>query len=116
ASWNVNSVKARLEHVKSWLALRQPDVLMLQELKGLEFPAEVFAEIGYQSAALTQKSYNGVAILSRSEMRVVQEGLPGDNEDLQARYLEAEINGVRVIDIYLPNGNPIGTEKFSYKL
>lgn len=116
ASWNVNSVKARLGHVKAWLEARQPDVLLLQELKGLEFPHEVFAEIGYQGAALTQKSYNGVAVLARGDMRVVQEGLPGDGEDLQARYLEVEFGGVRVINIYLPNGNPVGTDKFSYKL
>lgn len=116
ASWNVNSVKARLEHVKSWLALRQPDILMLQELKGLEFPAEIFAEIGYKSAAVTQKAYNGVAILARQEMDVVLEALPGDEQDVQARYLEVETGGVRVINIYLPNGNPVGTDKFSYKL
>lgn len=116
ASWNVNSVKARLGHVKTWLAAREPDVLMLQELKGLEFPQEEFAALGYQSAAVTQKSYNGVAILAKAPMDVVLRALPGDEADEQARYLEVEIEGVRVIDIYLPNGNPVGTEKFSYKL
>ncbi|MBU0799591.1 MAG: exodeoxyribonuclease III [Alphaproteobacteria bacterium] len=115
-SWNVNSIKTRLPHVTTWLEKHQPDVLMLQELKGLEFPTEAFTAIGYQSAAVTQKSYNGVAILARHDIKVVCDKLPGDDEDAQARYLEADVNGVRVIDIYLPNGNPVDTEKFPYKL
>lgn len=115
-SWNVNSIKARREHVEKFLESRAPDVLMVQELKGLEFPAEAFDVLGYQSAAVTQKAYNGVAILSKTPIEVVLEALPGDESDEQARYLEVETNGVRCIDIYLPNGNPIDTEKFPYKL
>lgn len=116
ASWNVNSVKARFEHVKNWLESRQPDVLMIQELKGLEFPAAEFEAIGFQSAAVTQKAYNGVAVLSRHPIETVAEKLPGDDSDEQARYLEVMINGLCLINIYLPNGNPVETEKFSYKL
>ena len=82
----------------------------------MEFPALEFEALGYQSVAATQKSYNGVAILSRQNIDLVHNALPGNDNDEQARYLEADINGVRVINIYLPNGNPVDTEKFSYKL
>lgn len=116
ASWNVNSIRARLEHVKAWLAAQNPDILLLQELKATEFPALLFKEIGYESAAVTQKSYNGVAILSRHPIGVVSTVLVGDDADTHARFLEADINGIRVVNIYLPNGNPIGTDKFLYKL
>ena len=115
-SWNVNSVKARLAHVKRYLAEEKPDVLMLQELKGLEFPQEEFSAAGYNAHAVVQKAYNGVAILSTYPIDVVLEKLPGDDADEQARYLEANINGVRVINIYLPNGNPVPGEKYDYKL
>ena len=116
ASWNVNSIRARLDHVKSWLADRSPDVLLLQELKGTEFPLEPFKEVGYQGTAVTQKTYNGVAILSRHPIEVVSTTLGGDDEDSHARFLEAVINGVRIVDIYAPNGNPVGSDKFAYKL
>jgi exodeoxyribonuclease-3 len=116
ASWNVNSIKTRLPHVTAWLEGHKPDVLMLQELKGVEFPAGHFEGLGYKSAAVTQKSYNGVAVLARHDIDVVLEKLPGDDGDEQARYIEADIDGVRVINIYLPNGNPVESEKFAYKL
>ncbi len=116
ASWNVNSVRARLEHVAAWLETCKPDVLLLQELKGTEFPSETFKELGYQSVAVTQKSYNGVAILSRHPIETVSTALAGDLADSHARYLESIILGIRVVNIYLPNGNPVGSEKFSYKL
>lgn len=116
ASWNVNSIKARLEIVTSWLQTVAPDVLMLQELKGLEFPKAAFDAIGYQSVAVTQKTYNGVAILSRQPITCLNTTLAGDDTDSHARYLETTIGGLRVVNIYLPNGNPIGTEKFEYKL
>ena len=116
ASWNVNSVKARLEHITFWLGSVAPDVLLLQELKTLDFPALAFEAIGYKSVAVTQKSYNGVAILSRHPIELVSTALAGNEEDSHARYLEARIAGLRVVNIYLPNGNPIGTEKFAYKL
>jgi exodeoxyribonuclease III len=116
AIWNVNSIKARLEHVKTWLATQKPDVLMMQELKGMEFPAAAFKELGYESAFVPQKTYNGVATLSRHGIETVMTALPGDEADAQARYLETTINGLHLINIYLPNGNPVETEKFSYKL
>lgn len=109
-------MRARLEHVKAWLASAEPDVLLLQELKGTDFPAETFRELGYESAAVTQKAYNGVAVLSRLPLETVGTSLPGDVEDSHARYLEVMVAGVRVVNIYLPNGNPVGTDKFEYKL
>ncbi len=116
ASWNVNSIKARLEPVKRWLARVNPDILMLQELKGTEFPGDLFSQLGYQSQAITQKAYNGVAILSRTPIDIIQNRLDGDDLDDHARYLETDINGIRVINIYLPNGNPTPGDKFDYKL
>lgn len=118
ATWNVNSIKARSAHVKRWLENNQPDLLLIQELKGLEFPSDIFKEIGYQSEAVTQKAYNGVAILSKNKQEVILDHLPGDERDEQARYLEIQYQGIRVINIYLPNGNPVATdsEKYPYKL
>ncbi len=121
ASWNVNSINARLGHVSRFLQARSPDVLLLQELKGTEFPADHFRELGYASAAVTQKAYNGVAILSRLPMETVSTTLAGDEADSHARFLETVIHTgpgerVRLVNIYLPNGNPTGTDKFLYKL
>ena len=116
ASWNVNSIRARLNHVTAWLKSHTPDVLLMQELKSAEFPSEVFKELGYESAAVTQKAYNGVAILSRRPMQTLNTTLAGDELDSHARYLETTIDGIRVVNIYLPNGNPVGTDKFAYKL
>ena len=124
ASWNVNSIKARMPILTGWLGRVQPDVLLLQELKGLEFPAEELRALGYHSAAVTQKSYNGVAVLSRQPIKVVSTTLAGDAEDSHARFLEVlvdsglggEASTVRVVCLYVPNGNPVGTEKFEYKL
>jgi exodeoxyribonuclease-3 len=116
ATWNVNSIRARLEHVTGWLKSQSPDMLLLQELKGTDFPAEVFKQLGYESVAVTQKSYNGVAILSRHPIETINTTLAGDEADSHARYLEATIEGLRIVNIYLPNGNPVGTEKFAYKL
>jgi exodeoxyribonuclease III len=116
ASWNVNSIRARIDHVTAWIKLQQPDVLLLQELKATEFPALVFQALGYESVAVTQKSYNGVAVLSRHPMETINTTLAGDEADSHARYLELTIAGIRMVNIYLPNGNPVGTEKFAYKL
>lgn len=116
ATWNVNSIKARMEHVKTWLASRAPDVLMIQELKGLEFSDREFKDMGYDSIAESQKAYNGVAILSKHPIQVIGNILPGDTADEQARYLEVEIQGLRLVNIYLPNGNPVDSDKFPYKL
>ncbi len=115
ATWNVNSIKARTAHVQRWLERVDPDILCLQELKGLEFPADAFA--GYQVQTVGQKAYNGVAILSKTPVTVILNKLPGDDADEQARYLEVETSdGLRLINIYLPNGNPAPGEKFEYKL
>ncbi len=118
ATWNVNSIKARLPNVLEWLAGFQPDVVMLQETKSVDenFPKMELEDLGYNVAIHGQKSYNGVAILSKRPMEDVTCRLPGDEGDEQARYIEATINNIRFASIYLPNGNPIGTEKFDYKL
>jgi exodeoxyribonuclease-3 len=116
ASWNVNSIRARLHHVIAWLTTHNPDVLLLQELKAEEFPADLFQQLGYQSAAVTQKSYNGVATVSRYPIEIVSTTLMGDEADSHARFLEVIIHGIRVVNIYAPNGNPIGSDKFLYKL
>jgi len=118
ATWNVNSVKARLPHLLAWLKSAKPDVALLQELKclGEAFPRLEIEDLGYNCAVLGQKSYNGVAILSKRPMEDLIEGLPGDEKDTQARYLEASVDGVRVASIYLPNGNPVDSDKYPYKL
>ena len=122
ATWNVNSIKARLDNAVAWFTDARPDVVCLQELKCEDkaFPAEPFEAMGYNVITHGQKTYNGVAILSRKPPEDVRRGLPGDDEDGQARYIEAVFplgSGiVRVASIYLPNGNPPGTEKFAYKL
>ncbi len=118
ASWNVNSVKARLPHLLAFLTENQPDVLCLQETKCLaaDFPTLEIAGLGYRVEALGQRSYNGVALLSKAAGEEFVRGLPGMEGDEQARYIEARFGEVRVAAIYLPNGNPVGTDKFTYKL
>lgn len=119
ATWNVNSIKARLPRVIDWLGSdAAPDVVLLQETKVVDdaFPALEIEELGYNIAVHGQKSYNGVAILSKRPIDDVMCGLPGGEADEQARYIEATIGTVRVASIYLPNGNPVNTEKFTYKL
>ena len=120
ATWNVNSVKARLPVVTGWLESARPDVLLLQELKceSAAFPAEAFASLGYEGAVVGQKAYNGVALLARRGLTLtdVVTALPGEAEDVQARYVEASVAGLRVASLYLPNGNPVASEKYPYKL
>ena len=119
ASFNINGIKARLPRLLEWLEETRPDVACLQEIKTQDegFPAEDFAAIGYQAIWHGQKSFNGVAILARGVAPVeIMRGLPGDPADEQSRYLEAEIGGVRIACIYLPNGNPQPGPKFDYKL
>ena len=122
ATWNINGIKARIDNVPKWLAEAEPDVVCLQEIKSVDanFPAAVFEDLGYNVAVHGQKSFNGVALLSKFPLDDVRRGLPGDEADLQARYIEARVSSpdltVRVAGIYLPNGNPLGTDKFSYKL
>ena len=122
AVWNVNSVKARLPNLLGWLREAEPDIALLQETKCVEeqFPGLEIGDLGYNYAVSGQKTYNGVAILSKSPIEVELRALPGDDSDEQARYLEAVIDTpgtpIRVASIYLPNGNPVGTEKYTYKL
>jgi exodeoxyribonuclease-3 len=118
ATFNVNSIKARLPRVLEWLEEAQPDVALLQETKTEDdkFPTLEIEELGYEIAVHGQKTYNGVAILSRHPIEEVRRGLPGDDGDDQARYIEATVKGFRVASIYLPNGNPSDSDKFPYKL
>ena len=121
ATWNVNSINARLETVLAWFEEAKPDVAGLQEIKCVDekFPAEPFERLGYNVAVHGQKTYNGVALLSKFPLEDVRRGLPEVEGDDHSRYIEAVIGAptpVRVGVIYLPNGNPIGTEKFTYKL
>jgi exodeoxyribonuclease-3 len=124
ATWNVNSVNARLETVLAWFEQAAPDVAVLQEIKCIDekFPTQAFERLGYNVAVHGQKTYNGVAMLSKFPLEDVRRGLPflnDDEVDEQARYIEAVIAAptpFRMVGIYLPNGNPLGTEKFDYKL
>ncbi len=122
ATWNINSIKARLANAEAWLKQAEPDIVCLQEIKCVDeaFPAQPFEDLGYNVAVHGQKTYNGVAILSKIPFDEVIPRLPGDGGDTQARYLEAtfsvEGKSLRVASIYLPNGNPIKSEKFTYKL
>ncbi|WBT40195.1 MULTISPECIES: exodeoxyribonuclease III [Hyphomicrobium] len=121
-TWNINGIKARIDNALTYIRETKPDVLCLQEIKSVDegFPLEAFTDAGYQVATHGQKGFNGVAILSLHPLEDVSRGLPGDEADAQSRFIEATVTAgslsVRVASIYLPNGNPIGTEKFSYKL
>jgi len=122
ATWNVNSIKQRMDNAVSWLTERQPDIVCLQETKCVDeaFPREAFEALGYNVAVHGQKTFNGVAILSKHPFDEVTPGLPGDRSDDHARFMEAVIstkNGsLRIATIYLPNGNPPDTDKYSYKI
>lgn len=117
ATWNVNSLNVRLPHLLDWLARESPDVVGLQEIKCEEakFPLEAVRDAGYAAVFAGQKTYNGVAILSRTAATDVQRGIPG-YDDAQQRVIAATVNGVRVVNAYFPNGQAPGTEKFAYKL
>jgi exodeoxyribonuclease-3 len=117
ATWNVNGLRARLDFVLLWLRERQPDVVGLQELKldDEQFPHEVFEAAGYQACVIGQKSWNGVAVLGRKPARVVQRGLPGQ-EEAGARLLTAEVDGLSFTTIYVPNGKSVEHEDFPRKL
>ena len=122
ATWNVNSIKARLEPALAWLKQADPDVVALQEIKTVDegFPREAFEALGYNCAVHGQKTYNGVALLSKLPLEDVTPRLPRGDGDDHSRYLEAVVTGdkgaLRIASIYAPNGNPVGTEKFNYKL
>jgi exodeoxyribonuclease-3 len=118
ATWNVNSVKVRLPLLLDWLDAAKPDVVCLQEIKCLaaDFPLMELRGHGYRAEIVGQKSYNGVALLSKEPARDVITALPGDGGDSQARYLEASFGDIRIATIYLPNGNPVDSDKYRYKL
>ncbi|WP_099558862.1 exodeoxyribonuclease III [Hartmannibacter diazotrophicus] len=122
ATWNINGVKARIETALEWLKQDTPDIVCLQEIKSVDeaFPREPFEALGYNVVTHGQKGFNGVAILSRFPLEDATPRLPGDDGDEQARFIEAVISvdggSLRVVSLYLPNGNPLGTEKFPYKL
>jgi exodeoxyribonuclease-3 len=117
-TWNVNSIRARLERVVAWTRANEPDLLCIQETKVVDddFPRADFEELGYTVAVHGQKTYNGVALLARGELENVTPGLPGDDTDRQARVIAATYQGVRVLNLYVPNGQEVGSEKFEYKL
>ncbi|WP_372603950.1 exodeoxyribonuclease III [Actibacterium sp.] len=121
ATFNINGIKARAAALPEWLDEAQPDVVLLQEIKSIDenFPRELFEERGYNVETHGQKSFNGVAILSKLPLEDVSRGLPGDDEDEQARWIEATVVGrqaIRICGLYLPNGNPAPGPKFDYKL
>lgn len=121
ATFNINSVKAHLDQLIAWLKQAKPDVVCLQETKVVDeaFPREPIEDLGYTLAVHGQKTYNGVAILSKHPLEDIRPQLPGDTHDAQARYLEAVVGGrqpVRVASLYLPNGNPLGSDNYDYKL
>lgn len=117
ASWNVNSIRVRLDHVLEWLDRHEPDVLGLQEIKVTDenFPADAFEKAGYRSVVFGQKTYNGVALLSRTEPADEQRGFDGF-EDPQSRVVAASYDGVRVVNLYVPNGQSVDSDKYQYKL
>lgn len=117
-SWNVNSVRARYDRVLNWLDANEPDVLCLQELKCVDeaFPYDEVSSLGYAATVFGQKTYNGVAILSLDEPKDVVRGFGDGVEDPQARLVAATIAGVRVVDVYVPNGGKVGSDKWTYKL
>jgi exodeoxyribonuclease-3 len=122
ATWNVNSIKQRVDNALAWLSERQPDIACLQETKCVDdaFPREAFEALGYNVAVHGQKTFNGVAILSKLPFDEVTPGLPGDHSDDHARFIEAVVStkgsSLRIASIYLPNGNPPDTDKYSYKI
>jgi len=122
ASFNINGIKARIEALPAWLDEAEPDVALLQEIKSVDenFPRDIFEDRGYNVETHGQKGFNGVAILSKLPLEDVSRGLPGDESDEQARWIEATVIGdktaVRVCGLYLPNGNPVPGPKYDYKL
>jgi exodeoxyribonuclease III len=122
ATWNVNSIRQRLDSMQAWLKERKPDIVCLQEIKCVDeaFPREAFEALGYNVAVHGQKTFNGVALLSKLPFDEVAPGLIGDTGDVQARFLEALVStktgALRVVSLYLPNGNPAPGDKYDYKL
>ena len=118
SSWNINSVRARTDRLLGWLESRQPDVLCLQELKCTDeqFPRMEVEAAGYQVETFGQKSYNGVAIISKLPMSDVERGMGDDPDDVESRVIAATIGGIRVVSVYVPNGRAVGLPTYDYKL
>lgn len=122
ATWNVNSVKQRIDNLLAWLAERRPDIVCLQETKCIDeaFPRAQLEDLGYNLALHGQKAFNGVAILSKFRFDEVTSRLPGDDGDDHARFIEASVStdhgAMKIASIYLPNGNPVSSDKYSYKI
>ena len=117
ASWNVNGIRARIEHVTAWIKSNQPDVLALQETKVMDemFPFDAFTSLGYKASIFGQKSYNGVALLSKKPPEECERGICGFVDE-QTRVISGIYEGITVIDVYIPNGQSVGSEKFEYKM
>ncbi|MFZ2017964.1 MAG: exodeoxyribonuclease III, partial [Methyloceanibacter sp.] len=122
ATWNINGIKARIDAALTWLKQANPDIACLQEIKCADeaFPRFEFEALGYNVAVHGQKGFNGVALLSKLPLEDVDSGLAGDGDDSQARFIEAVVSlpgsALRVVSLYLPNGNPVDSDKFPYKL
>lgn len=118
ATWNVNSINVRMPQLAAWLKTADPDVVCVQETKCVDeaFPYHKLRDLGYHTAFYGQKSYNGVAILSKTEPKDVVKGLPDDDEESQKRLIAATVGGVRIVDVYVPNGQSLGSDKFQFKL
>jgi len=118
ATWNVNSILARVPVVIRWLDLVKPDVLCMQEIKCTDdkFPSLIFQERGYQCQIFGQQTYNGVAILTRDNCPTGHRGYPGDDETAQSRLIATNVNNINIVDVYVPNGQMVGSEKYAFKL
>lgn len=118
ATWNVNSIAARLPHVLKWLDAVRPDALCLQEIKCIDakFPRQSFSDIGYNAEIFGQPTYNGVAIVSLAPVEDVRRGFPEDSQEAQSRLIAATVGQVKVINVYIPNGSAVGSDKYTYKL
>ena len=118
ATWNVNSIRTRMTSFQNWVKEKNPDIILLQELKcqKQDFPYHIIANLGYNVELLGQKSYNGVAILSKTPIEDVVYNLPNYPDDQNARYIEALVNNIRIASVYVPNGQEVNSEKFNYKM
>ena len=118
ATWNVNSILVRTPNVLRWLDLVKPDVLCMQETKCTDdkFPTLLFQERGYQCQLFGQQAYNGVAILTREACDTSHRGYPGDDESAQSRLITTCVNGINIVNVYIPNGQAVGSEKYAFKL
>ena len=118
ATWNVNSINARMPHLAAWVKTAEPDVVCMQETKVVDesFPYQEIFDLGYHSAFHGQKSYNGVAIISKKEPEDVVKGFPDDDEESHKRLIAATVDGVRIVNTYIPNGSELWTDKFEFKL